>query len=264
MLLSMKCTTNSLAFFADMTGADRSKAWYEIAFGELYPILYAHRDDASAAAETAFAVRILGIEPGDRVLDVGCGGGRHQRALEEHGACVLGVDLSRPLLEDNKARGGGHLVRADMRALPLRESCFDVATSFFTSFGYFESDDEDVRVLSEVARVVRAKGRYLLDYLYSPVVKDGLVPRTDREIAGYRMVEERRIENERVKKRVSITPLSGGDTVTYEESVRLYRPADLVGMLDSVGFSVTDRYGALDGSSLGDGSRCVLVGERAS
>ena len=245
-----------------MADPDHTKAWYEVAFGDLYPILYAHRDQAAATAEALFAIQALGVGPGSRAVDIGCGGGRHQRAFEEHGVRVVGVDLSRPLLCENHGSGGEWLVRADMRALPLADGSFDVATSFFTSFGYFDADDDDARVLQEVARVIRPKGRYLLDYLYSPGVAANLVPHTERNVAGYRMVEERRIEHQHVKKRVSITPAAGGETRSYEESVRLYPPADLERMLETAGLTVVDRYGALDGRALGAGSRCVLVAER--
>lgn len=250
-------------FFADMAEPGREGAWYQVAFSDLYPILYAHRDDASATTEAAFAIQVLGVKAGSWVVDIGCGGGRHQRALQARGIDVVGIDLSLPLLAEHRLRGGARLVRADMRSLPLADAVFDAATSFFTSFGYFESDDADARVLQGVARVIRPEGRYLLDYLYSPRVADSLVPRTEREVAGYNMVEERRIEDQRVKKRVSITPASGGEVVSYEESVRLYSPDDLEAMLGAAGLRVVGRYGALDGAALGAGHRCVLVAERS-
>ena len=59
----------------------------------------------------------------------------------------VGIDLSRVLLE--KAAGPAPLVRADMRAVPIREEVFEAAFSFFTSFGYFESDEEDMVVLED-------------------------------------------------------------------------------------------------------------------
>jgi SAM-dependent methyltransferase len=43
---------------------------------------------------------------------------------------------------------GCHRVRGDMRHLPFTDGSFDLVTSFFTSFGYFDSDDEDVKVLA--------------------------------------------------------------------------------------------------------------------
>ena len=250
-----------------MSDAEREQAnpWYELAFGELYPILYAHRDDASARDEASFAVTELNLEASDRVLDLGCGGGRHQRGMASHGVHAIGLDLSRPLLRENVKRGGGTVVRADMRCLPFADDGFDAVVSFFTSFGYFESDGEDLGVLREVARLVRPGGRHLFDYLYSPSVTSDLVAETDRIVAGFRMIERRRIEDGRVKKEVSITAVDPGDArhLEYEESVRLYSPEELTAMVESVGFKVRSTYGALDGRPLGEGSRCVLISERS-
>lgn len=251
-----------------MTGdADRDhddRAWYETAFGELYPVLYAHRDDESARDEAAFAVERLGLTSRDRVLDLGCGGGRHQRGVARHGVQAIGLDLSAPLLRENRSRGVAALVRADMRRLPFVDGAFDAVLSFFTSFGYFDTEDEDRRVLAEVARTVRPGGRYLFDYLYSPGVRAALVPHSEKEVAGFRMEEARRIEDGCVKKRVRITAVDPADSreLEYEERVRLYDPPELIQMVETAGFKVRATYGGLDGSALGEGSRCVLVAER--
>ncbi|MAG57907.1 MAG: SAM-dependent methyltransferase [Planctomycetes bacterium] len=237
--------------------------WFEVAFGELYPVLYAHRDDASAAGETEFTVRTLDLEPGDRVLDLGCGGGRHLRGLSAAGITAVGMDLSKALLDDNAARGGERLVRADMRRLPFGPGTLDAVVSFFTSFGYFASDHEDRLVLREVARVVRPGGRYLLDYLDAREVGANVVPRSEKTVGGYQIVEARRIEDGRVKKQVWIRRTSDGEeAVAYEESVRLYSPAELEAMIDAVGFDVRKRFGALDGRALGEGGRCVIAAVR--
>ena len=108
--------------------------WYEAAFRKEYLDLYRHRSDEAAESEAAFAIRALGLPAGATVLDVACGSGRHARAFKAAGFEVVGVDLSPDLLDE--AEGVARL-RADMRALPFRGG-FDAATSFFTSFGYFD------------------------------------------------------------------------------------------------------------------------------
>ncbi len=245
-----------------MGGDGVNQAWYEVAFGELYPILYSHRDDTSARKEVEFAIKEFRIGPDARVLDLACGAGRHQRALGPRCAWVVGLDLSGPLLRENKNSGEARLVRADMRALPFADGSFDVVTSFFTSFGYFDSDSDDLRVLAGVHRVLRPGGGYLLDYLYAPRVAENLVRSSDRLVAGHRLREERRIDEGRVKKRVNILPPEGGQPVVYEESVRLYEPDDLREMAERSGFIVNRTYGSLDGEPLGVGERCVLSLER--
>ena len=72
--------------------------WYEEWFGEDYLRLYPHRDDADAERAVALIAKTLELRPGWRVLDVGCGAGRHTRAFADRGARCIGLDLSAALL----------------------------------------------------------------------------------------------------------------------------------------------------------------------
>jgi len=230
--------------------------WYETAFQREYLDLYYHRDDESAKAEVEFAARALGLRDHSRVLDIACGGGRHARALEALGHDVVGLDLSRDLLA---AADGVTCVRGDMRALPF-DGSFDAATSFFTSFGYF--DEEGNRdVLRTAASALRSGGVYMLDFLNAIVVQATLVPEGDetRNDTVYRV--KRRIEDGRVIKDVVIE--RAGETLAYTESVRLYNHNELVGMLAQAGLDVVKSYGDFDGSDFTtDSPRCMLVARR--
>lgn len=243
-----------------MPSAERP--WYEVAFGELYPVLYAHRDARSAEAEVAFAVRALDPSPGARLLDLACGAGRHLRALESAGFDMVGLDLSRQLLTRARSHRESRLVRADMRGLPFPDASFDAVVSFFTSFGYFPTAEEDFSVLREVRRVLQSHGRYLIDFLHAPSVETGLVPRSESEREGYRILEERAIAGGRVTKTVSITEVATGASVLrYQESVRLYAPEELEDLVVRAGFGIRGVYGGLDGRPAGNGPRVVIVAE---
>ena len=82
--------------------------WYRAAFGELYPLLYSHRDDCSAAREVSDIVALLELDDRTaRILDLCCGAGRHSAALMEMGfERVYGADLSSSLLAEACARDG--------------------------------------------------------------------------------------------------------------------------------------------------------------
>jgi SAM-dependent methyltransferase len=109
----------------------------------------------------------LGLAPGQRLVDVGCGTGRHVRALAQRGLAVVGVDLSHGLLAAGAAQvpdelpGSAAFVQADARALPLPDGCVAAALSLCQGgFGITPGGDE--RVLAELARVVRPGGRVAL------------------------------------------------------------------------------------------------------
>lgn len=230
--------------------------WYETAFRKQYLDLYYHRDDAAAKGEASFAARALGLAAGSRVVDVACGAGRHARALGALGLRVVGVDLSRDLLAE--ARDVVR-VRADMRALPFR-GAFDAATSFFTSFGYF--DDAGNRAAMEgIAGALRPGGMLLLDFLNAVAVESHLVPESREERDGRKYHVRRRIDEGRVVKDVVIE--EEGLTLSYSESVRLYLHHDLIRLMKDAGLSAIASYGAFDGRDYTtDAPRCILVARK--
>lgn len=111
------------------------------------------------AQEVRFLIDALELKPGARVLDVGCGPGRHSRALRESGIEVVGVDISLDFL---RAAGEGEWVRADARRLPFVRNSFDAAFSLCQGgFGLLGGRD-DAGVVEQMAEVVKGGGRIAL------------------------------------------------------------------------------------------------------
>src|SRR5918999_443317 len=137
--------------------------WFEEWFGEEYLRLYPHRDDHEAERAVGLITRTVPFQPGWRVLDVACGAGRHARAFRAAGARCVGVDLSATLLRIARGVTDAPLVRADMRALPIRSGSMDLTVNLFTSFGYFDHDEEHAAALGEMVATVRAGGWFVID-----------------------------------------------------------------------------------------------------
>src|SRR5262245_5272039 len=85
----------------------RDAPWWRRAFGPLYLTVYAHRDDSEARRHAPSILRLLGVGPHARILDVACGEGRYARAFSAAGHRVTGVDVSHPLLEEARRRSPG-------------------------------------------------------------------------------------------------------------------------------------------------------------
>jgi SAM-dependent methyltransferase len=115
------------------------------------------RDDVRIALELAQ------IAPGKPLADLGCGYGRHLRALVEQGhAHPLGIDRSELLLDEARAQApGAFLVRADLRLLPLHADSLSAAFCFYSSM-FLGSHDDALQALREIARVLRPRGSLVL------------------------------------------------------------------------------------------------------
>ncbi|HWE54276.1 MAG TPA: methyltransferase domain-containing protein [Acidimicrobiales bacterium] len=106
--------------------------------------------------EVDFLIEAMGLRPGHRLLDVGCGPGRHSHAMRARGIEVVGFDLAHHFLV---AAGPGVWVRGDARELPFARHAFDAAITLCQGgFGLLGGAD-DAGVIAGMAAVVRPGGR---------------------------------------------------------------------------------------------------------
>ncbi len=240
--------------------------WYEKSFGEDYLLVYQHRDYTGAALEVQAMSKWLHLPAGASILDLCCGMGRHSLALAQLGYQVTGVDLSDVLLDTAMQADTEQQVRwlkGDMRQVPLTEP-FDAVVNLFTSFGYFDQDEANIRVLREIDRLLRPGGRFLIDYLNPSYVRRHLVPASKRMSEDTHIHEARRIEDGFVRKDITII---GSDQRirSYTEQVRLYERSDFERMLSAhTELAVDHVYGAYDGSaySATESPRLIMVGTK--
>ncbi len=132
--------------------------WTDEFYGDLY---YESVADLLTARLSSFEARVLrallALGPAQRVLDLGCGHGRHARALSPEVALLAGVDRSRAYLE--RARdAGAALVRGDLAALPFARGAFDAAYAWYSTLFVFD-DAGNEAALAEAARVLKPGGR---------------------------------------------------------------------------------------------------------
>lgn len=198
-------------------------SWFD---NPLYERLYAHRDEKEAAKLVAGLLLSYPPEAFPAVLDMGCGSGRHALLMAKKGYRVTGVDLS-PLSIANarekiKNTGIDNITFeiGDMRS--YQGGPFDLVCSFFTSFGYFESDHENIRVMKNLISNMKTGGRLIMDFLNASYVRNTLRPSEKKSLSGSNCRIIRKIENDMVVKSITFRHHSDGREEHFQERVKLY------------------------------------------
>src|ERR1700694_5780583 len=155
-------------------------AWYQEWFGEEYLELYSHRDETEAREQAGFFGAQCGRDEG-LSLPRACGMGGHIQEVTASGYRASGCDLSFTMLKTGRAEYGPMpMARADMRQLPFYDGAFAGLVNFFTSFGYFADEHENLEVVREMSRVLAGGAVFLFDYLNVHRELDKLVQRETR------------------------------------------------------------------------------------
>lgn len=209
-------------------------------FDDDYLFFFADRLDQRADAETDLIWDLLELTPGMRVLDLACGHGRIANRLAERGCQVTGLDSTATFLDrarrDARARGVTvDYVRGDMRRLPWTAE-FDRVISWFTSFGYFE-DDDNQRVLGQAATALRPAGRLLLDLNHYAELARIFQSAVVIERGDDLLVDQNRLDPLTGRSLVTRTVLRGGVTRRVPFFVRLFTFPELRDRLHAAGFT---------------------------
>jgi SAM-dependent methyltransferase len=222
--------------------------------------------EEQTAAQVDFLEQQLGMTGPMRVLDLGCGHGRHANELAARGHTVVGVDLVQGFLDlaakDAEARGlSVTYARADFRALPF-EAAFDRAVCLFDAFGFF-SDEDNLAVLASAARALVPGGMLCLDVRNRDWMVKQLPPVTVLEKGDDLMIDRHHFDTRSgrlIDRRIIVRD---GVIKRRPFSIRLYTLSELALLLGAVGLSVTDAFGDFAGAPVSLlKNRMVLVSRK--
>jgi SAM-dependent methyltransferase len=256
---------NSISAFAN---SDRP--WFESWFDSpYYEEVYDHRNLSEAKAFIDRLTQWLQLPLTAQILDLGCGWGRHTRSFAELGYRATGLDLSPRLIA--KAREKFIQLKdpvserltfcnGDMRDFQL-DTQFDLIANLFTSLGYFEDSEQDLKVIRNAYNHLKTNGHFVLDFFEKEAILSQLSESEYRCGPNFDTQIKRSLDNDQLIKTIKIIPKqTGGIAKTYNEKVRCYESSELHAMLNSCGFEVTHRWGTYQLTPAEPGSpRCILL-----
>lgn len=198
----------------------RNTKWFETWFDSpYYHILYKHRNCDEAEDLIDSLVNYFNPPEQTRFLDLACGKGRHSIFLNKKGFDVTGIDLSPESIKFASACENEHLhfYVHDMRKL-FRTNYFDYVVNLFTSFGYFESAQDDKATISAVAKALKPKGVFVLDFFNANKIIPAMKPHASVEVSGITFSIDKKVENGFIVKKISFS--DKGTDYVFEERVK--------------------------------------------
>jgi D-alanine-D-alanine ligase len=203
-------------------------------------------------------LKVMSPREDSSILDLCCGQGRHVLELARRGYTkVGGLDRSPYLIRrarQTRKREGlqADFKEGDARQLPYRADTFDYVLIAGNSFGYFETAEEDMRVLDEVRRVLRDGGQIIIDMTDGEHMRSSFEPRSWEWIdRNYFVCRERSLsrDGERLVSREVITHVGKGVVADQFYAERLYSRKDIQSLLAMAGFQMIRIVDQIEGES---------------
>jgi SAM-dependent methyltransferase len=242
------------------------KEWYKAWFSSpFYHKLYFEHDENEAQKFILRLLDYLKPRPGNRILDVACGRGRHSKFLAAQGFDVTGIDLSFDTIEHAMQfeKENLHFYQHDMR-LPMWSNYFDFALNFFTSFGYFATRREHDDAIRTIAKSLKSQGILLFDYLNVQYAQERLV-HDEVKMIGDTMYEIYRwMDKDHFYKKIRINDPSLDSPKEFTEKVAKLSLGDFTDMLSFQNLQVVDVFGnyQLESYDVRKMPRMIVVGRR--
>ncbi|CAD7837907.1 MAG: hypothetical protein [Olavius algarvensis Delta 4 endosymbiont] len=225
--------------------------WWKSLFDEVYLLTDARsiNDEAVTREEIRIFASLIPLEPGDRILDL-CGGhGRHSLELSRRGLCECTVlDYSQPLL-DIGARDAAEtgcavrFVQGDARRTRLPPATFDHVLILGNSLGYLPEPDADLSILKEGKRLLKPGGWLLLDVSDGEAMRTKITPLAWHEIGDDIVVcRLREVNAGRIHAREMVLSKQNGLIRDKTYGIQLYGQQTLATLVIKAGFEKVTVY----------------------
>ncbi len=215
------------------------------------PFMFDKERLAGTAEEIDHIIQFIDLKPGDGILDMGCGPGRHSLELARRGFKVTGVDRTEFYIQKAREAASGEELEVSFLHRDMREfrspDTFGAAISLFTSFGYFEDQSENQLVLNNIYESLKPGGAFVLDTMGKEVLARIFTDRIWEENDGTLFLREHNISRDWSWLESRWITVRNGEQHEFTISHWVYSAVELKAMLVEAGFKNVEIYGSLDG-----------------
>ena len=222
--------------------AKNSENWFSTWFDTpYYHILYKNRNDEEAQTFMDNITHYLNMPENGTILDLACGKGRHSIYLNKLGYQVTGVDLSENSIAIAQESSNETLQfkTHDMRE-PMNET-YDAVFNLFTSFGYFDTHEDNIKTLKAIKESINEYGFGVIDFFNADFIIENLVAEETKEIDGITFHIKRAVENKKIIKEIRFE--DKGESFFFTEKVSAFTLADFEEMMEEAGIYLLEIFG---------------------
>jgi SAM-dependent methyltransferase len=242
------------------------KVWHEDEdfWRTMEPFLFSQGRWEDAPAQVDGLLKLTETPPSSAVLDMCCGPGRHSLELARRGYRVTAVDRTAEYLESARSRAKSEGLQIDFIMEDMRRfqhpAGFQLALSLYTSFGYFEDPEDDMRVARNLCDALAAQGKLVVEIMGREVLSRIFRERDWQPIEGGGFfLEERNPSSDWTWMNSRWILIREGQIKEYNIAHRIYGGADLSRVLLESGFQKVELFGDLQGSPYNHTAKRLVV-----
>jgi SAM-dependent methyltransferase len=218
------------------------KHWYASWFDSpFYHILYKDRDNTEAQSFMDTLTHYLNLPEHGKILDLACGKGRHSMYLNTLGYDVTGVDLSENSIAYAKPFENEtlHFQVHDM-CQPFNQK-FDAVFNLYTSFGYFEKDENNLNTIKAIKEDLNDYGFGVIDFMNIDYIMSNLVPEEIKIIDNIEFHLKRYAKDGYIFKDIEFT--NEGADYAFQERVKAFTLKDFETLFEQAEVHLLDVFG---------------------
>ncbi len=263
--------------------AKSKKQWWATLFDEKYLKTYVDTVTPELTKQQIpFLLKYLQPKKGAEILDLACGHGRHSIELAKLGYKVTGLDFSKHFIDIAKEDAKAQEVKVnficdDMRNLSFVNR-FDAVINMFTSFGYFEDENDNELVLRKISRALKPDGKFLIEINnmvgnLARALRKGKIDRKtgfliiankDKLSNGLIVTTKDELNPTTMRWSMTRTWKENGKVKSYKTNVRIFSLPELGNMMERNGLRIEKIWGNMQGSPFGFDSRRLVALARKS